>query len=523
MDQIRVLLHRYLVAGWRYRWVALALAWVVSLGGWFAVYLIPNQFEAKARMFVDADAVLTPLLRGLAIDSGTLNEVEMLQRTLLSAPNIDKLISRTSLELQISSPIERERLVQALQTQIAINPQTHNLFTISYRNPQPKLALEVVQTLITIFIEKATGSNRTSMDNAEQFLGQQISAYEDKLRAAEKRRADFRTKFMDLLPNDLNGGLTRLEMARSQIEQLGGVLQDAQAKRDMLAKELAATPPTVSAAEAANLGGAGGGGNPELVQARRHLEELRLRFTDQYPDVIAQKKFIEMLEKAPPPAHAAPRAAAPKPEDGAPAAPAKARGGVPNPVYEHLKVLLVDAEAALASTKRQLAETDRDRSRLEAVLQKEPLVQAEFQNLDRDYTVLQQNYQQLLERREQMRLSAAADREADKIKLQIVDPPEMPRVPVAPKRGLLFSGVLLVGLGAGAGLALLLAQLDRSFPTVEDLRDLGLPVVGGISLLGPVQRTRNFAGSAVFALGLVLLGALYGGLMSGLLHIPRVI
>ncbi len=523
MDQLRVLLHRYLIGGWRYRWVALALAWVVSLGGWFAVYLIPNQFEAKARIFVDADAVLTPLLRGLAIDSGTLNEVEMLQRTLLSAPNIDKLISRTSLDLQVLSPVERERLVQALQSQILISPQTRNLFTISYRNPQPKLALEVVQTLITLFIEKATGSNRTSMDNAEQFLGQQISAYEDKLRAAEKRRADFRTKFMDLLPNDLNGGLTRLEMARSQIEQLSGVLQDAQAKRDMLAKELAATPPTVSPAEAANFGAGGGGGNPELVQARRHLEELRLRFTDQYPDVIAQKKYIEMLEKAPPPTLAAPRAAAPKAADGTPAAPAKARGGVPNPVYEHLKVLLVDAETALASTKRQLAETERDRSRLEAVLQQEPLVQAEFQNLDRDYTVLQQNYQQLLERREQMRLSAAADREADKIKLQIVDPPEMPRVPVAPKRSLLFSGVLLVGLGAGAGLALLLAQLDRSFPTVEDLRDLGLPVVGGISLLGPVQHSRNYAGSAAFALGLVLLGALYGGLMSGLLHIPKVI
>ena len=39
--------------------------------GWVLVYTIPNQFESSARMFVDADAVLTPLLRGLAADSVT--------------------------------------------------------------------------------------------------------------------------------------------------------------------------------------------------------------------------------------------------------------------------------------------------------------------------------------------------------------------------------------------------------------------------------------------------------------------
>ena len=85
-----------------------------------------------------------------------------------------------------------------------MKPQTKNLFTITYRNKSAKLAHDVVQTLLTIFVESATGANRTDMENARRFLEQQISSYEQQLRAAEKRRADFRAKYIDILPADLN-------------------------------------------------------------------------------------------------------------------------------------------------------------------------------------------------------------------------------------------------------------------------------------------------------------------------------
>ena len=85
-----------------------------------------------------------------------------------------------------------------------MKPQTRNLFTITYRNASPKLAHDVVQTLLSIFVESATGTNRTDMENAKRFLEHQISSYEQQLRAAEKRRADFRTKYLDILPADLN-------------------------------------------------------------------------------------------------------------------------------------------------------------------------------------------------------------------------------------------------------------------------------------------------------------------------------
>src|SRR5579872_7351939 len=110
MDDLRSLLQRFIFSIWRKRWIALGIAWVLCISGWFAVAAIPNQYEASARVYVDSDAVLTPLLRGLALDNTPTSQLELLQHTVLSRPNLEKLISKTDLELQVSGPADLERM-----------------------------------------------------------------------------------------------------------------------------------------------------------------------------------------------------------------------------------------------------------------------------------------------------------------------------------------------------------------------------------------------------------------------------
>src|SRR5579863_2614823 len=212
MEALRAQLRRHALGVWRHRWIAIAAAWLICLAGWVGVSSIPDSYESHARLYIDADAVLTPLLRGLALDNGLVNQIEVLQRTLLSRPNLEKLISKTDLELTIRGPSDLERLVATLGTAIRINPQTKSLFTITYRNEKPQLAYDVVSTILNIFIESKTGNNRSDMENARQFLAEQIAGYEGKLREAESKRAEFRAKYIDLLPSD-NGGGSRLDTA----------------------------------------------------------------------------------------------------------------------------------------------------------------------------------------------------------------------------------------------------------------------------------------------------------------------
>lgn len=485
---------RYAAAAWTWRWLAVATAWLICLGGWFFVATIPNLYQSSARIYVDADAVLTPLLRGLAIDSSTSNDVDVLQRTLLSRPNLEKLISKTDLDLRATTADRRERLIQSLATAVRIQPQTRSLFTIEYTDTDPKVARDVVQTIITQFIESATGNSRGDMENARQFLQRQITAYEDKLRLAERQRADFQSKYSDVLPGA--NGPSGLETARGQVQNLQGQVIDTTARRNLLKQEMAATPPLlVTETE----GGITGGRSSSVIEAERNLQQLRLRFTEQHPDVIAARNLLAAMRASP----------------GADARSTPSLAGrsrsVPNPVYEQLKVRLIDTESALASLQRQVGEAVRDQTRLEAVVRSAPGVLADYVNMNRDYDVQRKNYEELLARRESMRIGAAADAEADKVKLRIVDPPQISDVPVSPKRSLLVAGVLAAGLAGAVAVTFLLIQLDSGFYTVQDLRSIGLPVMGGISLQETGPHRLRTIGIAAFAASIMLLAVVFGG------------
>ncbi|MFQ3623897.1 MAG: XrtA system polysaccharide chain length determinant [Acetobacteraceae bacterium] len=489
---IGALIRRYAAAGWRHRWKALLLAWLVCGLGWIGVYKLPDVYQANARIYADVDAILGSVLRGVAVDGAPERQVETLQRTLLSRPNLERVIARTDLDLRVTTAAEREALIERLGREIRLLPQTRSLFRIEYRDHDPRMAHAVVQTVINLFIEAATSSDRQQMQSARQFIAQQLASYESQLRAVEQKRAEFRARYIDLLPSETFGGVSKLDQARGRLTQLRGQHEDATQRRALLQQQLAATPATLVGPAA------GGGGDPRLAAAERNLRELLLRFTDQHPDVVATRAIIAELRAQG--ARSGSGGAAPR------------TGGSPNPLHEQLKLRLLDADAEIASFERQIRDVEIEVERLENLLRTAPQLQAEYVNLNRDYDVLRRNYEELLARRESLQIAGAARTDADRVRLEVVEPPTVPLTPTGPNRILFATGVLFAGLGAGAVLTLLLVQLDRGFYTVHDLRKLGLPVLGAISSAQPVRR----AGAVVvFASGLLLLIAAYGVVIAG--------
>lgn len=489
------LIRRSASAAWRHRWKALALTWFVCLAGWGVVASLPNQYSSTARMYADADAILGTLLRGIAVDSTPAGQVDVLQRTLLSRPNIERVVARTDLDMRITSAQSRERLIEDLGKQIRITPQTRNLFTIEYRDRDPRVARDVVQTLLTLFIEAATSSDRRQLETARNFVAQQIAVHEAQMRESERRRADFRSRFGDLLAID--GNISRLENARERVRQLQGDLADGQARRDLTRQQIDALQTPAPA-------GGGGGGSAELAQAEAQLRQLRLRYTDEHPDVVATRNIVAELR----------RGGGARTGGGARGAPSPAAQPL---LREQLTLRMVDAEAQLASLERSLRDAQSELERMTEMARNAPEVQAEFTNLDRDYNVIRRNYEELLARRESVQIGEAARTSSDRVKIEIIDPPTLPTIPVGPNRPLFAAGVLVAGLGAGLGLALLLVQLDGTFYTVGELRKLGLPVLGAVS--APPVAPRVMAGIA-FACGVMLVFVAFGAL---LLDMPRIV
>jgi hypothetical protein len=165
-------------------------------------------------------------------------------------------------------------------------------------------------------------------------------------------------------------------------------------------------------------------------------------------------------------------------------------GASANPVYQGIQVQLHDTDVQIAALRGEIGDYRSNVADLRKALDTAPEVEAEFTRLTRDYDVTQTQYNNLLQRLEQARVSEDAQ-QTGIVDFQIVDPPTAPFNPVFPSRPLLLGVVLLLALAVGAGVAWLLCKLRPVFNHGRTLAEItGLPVIGVVSLAW-VERHRS--------------------------------
>lgn len=508
MSDVREQLLAFLNAMWRRRWWGIAVAWLVCIGGWGFVTTMPNRFEAQARVYVDTDSMLQPLLQGLAVRPNLDQQIQIMQRTLLSRPNVEQVMRTTDLALQIDTPAQRDGMIDRLIANTRFAPQgTRNLFLLTHTDADPQLATRVVQSFLNIFVESQLGTRRRDFAEAQSFIDRQIREYERQLQTAERRLAQFRQQHLDVLPS--TGNFAAQAQAVSQRrDQIASDLADAQARRENLRRQLAETPQTVQLGTGDGAGGTRYGG--QIAELQNQMRQLRLRYTDDHPDIIAIRRQIQLLQSQNTNERRAIDAQAPR-GDGAQQQQQRARGGptVPNTVYEQLRLRLADEESNVATMERRLSQAESEVERLRGLATRVPEIEAELANLDRDYNVIKGNYEQLLARREQARMAQNADERTDALQFRIIDPPRVPIAPSAPNRPVLYAAVLIVGIGAGFAFAALISQLSESFWTTAQLRDaFAYPVLGSVGMLvtGAQKRGAAIANLAYASVFLALVG-----------------
>ena len=192
MHQVFRQLLTYVKEIWQYRWHAAIFSWFLCIAGWITVYFIPNRYEASARVYVDTQSILKPLLSGLAVQPNVDQQVLMITRTLVSRPNVEKVIRMADLDIKTKTAEDKEALIDRLSKQIELKSVGRdNLYTIAYADTTPEVSKKVVQALLTIFVESSLGDKRKDADQARRFLDEQLKAYEQKLIIAENALKEF--------------------------------------------------------------------------------------------------------------------------------------------------------------------------------------------------------------------------------------------------------------------------------------------------------------------------------------------
>src|SRR3954468_15416016 len=186
MNEVIQQLLGYLRGMWHRRWLGLAAAWLAAIIGVVVVYRIPDKYEASARVYVDTATLLQPLLAGLSIQPNVDQQVALMSRTLISRPNVEKLVRMADLNLDAKSGAAHDELVDNVMRSIQLGGNTStNLYVLAYRSTDPTVALKVVRSLLAIFVESSLGEKRQDSRTAVKFLDDQIKRYEDQLQAAE--------------------------------------------------------------------------------------------------------------------------------------------------------------------------------------------------------------------------------------------------------------------------------------------------------------------------------------------------
>jgi len=490
---------------WQRRWVGLAVAWIVGISGVVYILRLPDVYEASARIYVDTQSVLKPLMQGLAVQPNVDQQVMILSRTLISRPNVEKLVRMADLDLAAKSKSEQDSMIDGLMKTLRIESMGRdNLYTLSYRSTTPEHAKRVVQSLTSIFVESNLGDKRKDSDSAKRFIDDQIKVYEKKLEEAEDRLKSFKIRHMST--NDMVGRdyFTRLSDLTTQLNQSRLELREAEQSRDALKREISGEEPVLIPDDAPV--GAATVAVPEIdgrIEAqKRSLDGLLQKYTEQHPDVIGTKRVIQDLEEQKVAMIAARRKAAANKQT------APIFG---NPVFQQLRVSLAEAEATVASLRTRVAEYEARFARLKDSSKVVPQMEAEYAQLNRDYDVHKKNYETLVARRESAQISGEMEAVSG-ADFRLIDPPRVSPQPVAPNRMLLLLMAFAAAIAAGTFFSFLASQLWPTFFDPRSVRDAtGLPVLGSVSMIvGDRQRRRERRGLVGFVSGVLALVGSYG-------------
>ena len=464
----------YLKGALKYKWVAIIIAWVICLSGWIYVSAMPNKYTSQAKVHVETRTMLQPLLSGMTVESDVRALLRVMQQLMFTKGNLEQIIKLSDLGSTVKTPREQEKLIEEVKKDIRIVGGAEDIFVIQYEAENPDEAKNVVQAVLTVFSEQTQLSTLGNVDKAQRFIDEQLQEYEMRLRNGEKARENFKRANFGLLPGQGSDQIGQIQAINTALEDAKLGLKEAISRKEILKEQL---DEALTSEEDNDEWGLATGVESSLDDAqisdfKRRKDELLIKYTKNHPEVIHIEKTIKELQM----------------RNAEKQANVEEAGGLDtavltNPYVQNIKIAINEADANIASINSRVDILQKRLEKSQNELNSRLSIETEMENLNRDYAAIKSNYEKLLASRETAVMSEKVDNQAEALKFKIADSPNTPLQPSGPKRKLLFSGVLIIGIIFGLAIALLLYLIRPTIMSTSQLRQLtGLPVLGSVSM-----------------------------------------
>lgn len=482
--------HKYLNLVAKNKKLFAITALAIMVGAVLVAYILPKKYEAKSTVFIEKN-VITELVKGIATTPSMDDSLKVLNYALTSRTLLMKVINEVDFDQKNRDDVAIERLVTDLQKNTKITVNQQDLFVISFRHTNPRIARDYVNSLVRNYIEESMSAKRTESYDAAKFLSEQIDSFKEKMDKAEDTVSDYKNRNGAVVSLD-EGSLTReIANGRQRLQDL--VLKEKMLEEQLSISNVASDPLQV-----------------KLAALQKRLAELRVDFSETYPEVISVKSHIESLQEE-----------------------IRAKKGPPSPVEAQenykLQAELKAVREGIKSVQQYITETQRTLASI-------PTAKASLEKLQGEKNNEKMMYDLLHLRQNQSEVSKQMELQDKSTTYRVVDPAVTPMTPVSPNRLKILLMGIVAGVGGAFGLIILRDFLHSSVMLVDSLKEFNLPVIAIIPLikndeeLAAIRRSDrrvylfSFAGFSVIMVVLVaeLLGKPWMDHLMNRLYLPQV-
>jgi polysaccharide chain length determinant protein (PEP-CTERM system associated) len=467
---------KYFIAVLRRRfWYVVLPFFILSLAS--VVYCIkaPKIYKSSTLILIQPQEVPTDYVRPL-VTSDARSRLNILSEQVMSRPRLEELIKKYDLYPEVRQSSTMYDAVQIMRKQISVGVRSKGRgnepasFEVTYVGDNPAKVKEVTTAIANLFIDYNLKLREDQTAGTTKFLERELDRVREQLRQKEEIVRRFKTKYLGMLPEHMENNYRILDQLQQQLASVNDTLQQIEDRKVLLRSQLGRST-TLDPDIQAPL---------NLDQLRQKLQSLRVRYTEQHPDVIRLATMISRIEKE-------------QEKNGVQMSPSPIIQGQPSLTEEsgiltQLKLLEQDSQELQGEKVEISRQIEEYRGRIE----NGPKLEQMYVDLRRDYQQVDENYQSLLKRKLQAKMAENLERTQKGEQFRILEPANLPETPFKPNIQSVLSMGLMLGLACGFGLAFLREYLNQTICDRKELENfLQLPVLVSIPVI-PTRKQRSW-------------------------------
>jgi polysaccharide biosynthesis transport protein len=421
---------------------------VLPPAAWFYAQRLPQRFRASALVGSEPLIPGQPV-PGNQVDPNTINaqeELRAIRETLFSAPVLDTVAREFG--MQPKSRSGSKGASDDLKSDIQIQLEGPNAFTVGFESRSPDLAAKVANRLAGLFVEQTSSLRGQIVEQQDGALDAEVERLRNQLTAQEEGLKNYKDRVSQELPERLAANLKALENIHQQIQTKADQIAEAEARRTSIQEEmqalekqgvLQAEPPPKSSTQVA------------LDDLRLKLTQLKTRYTQENPEISRVEEEIRDLEAAA-------------------AAPVKAAPRAPSPGqlrYYSLQAELKSVESRLASYRQEQAAPISQAQEYERRIELAPGYETAVADRTKDAAMLRARYEAMYAKQQEARLNHRSEAPHSGFAFRILEAAQIPSTPWSPHRGRILLLGMIAGIGIGIAGVFMAERLDTTFETAE--------------------------------------------------------